>query len=70
MVEITKKAIDCGYRHFDTALMYGNEKQIGDAIQQKIKDGTVTRYITYGITSLKAILYKYYVLQKRTVYFQ
>uniref|UniRef100_A0A1A9ZC62 NADP-dependent oxidoreductase domain-containing protein n=1 Tax=Glossina pallidipes TaxID=7398 RepID=A0A1A9ZC62_GLOPL len=43
MVEITKKAIDCGYRHFDTALMYGNEKQIGEAIQQKIKDDTVTR---------------------------
>uniref|UniRef100_A0A1B0BMD5 NADP-dependent oxidoreductase domain-containing protein n=1 Tax=Glossina palpalis gambiensis TaxID=67801 RepID=A0A1B0BMD5_9MUSC len=58
MVEITKKAIDCGYRHFDTALMHGNEKQIGDAIQQKIKDDTVTRQITYGLTSLKIILYK------------
>uniref|UniRef100_A0A1A9UFN2 NADP-dependent oxidoreductase domain-containing protein n=1 Tax=Glossina austeni TaxID=7395 RepID=A0A1A9UFN2_GLOAU len=43
MVEITKKAIDCGYRHFDTAFMFGNEKQIGEAIQQKIKDNTVTR---------------------------
>uniref|UniRef100_A0A1A9W800 NADP-dependent oxidoreductase domain-containing protein n=1 Tax=Glossina brevipalpis TaxID=37001 RepID=A0A1A9W800_9MUSC len=42
MVEIIKKAIDCGYRHFDTALMYGNEKEIGEAIQQKIKDKTVT----------------------------
>ncbi|XP_037891130.1 aldo-keto reductase family 1 member B1-like [Glossina fuscipes] len=52
MVEITKKAIDCGYRHFDTALMHGNEKQIGDAIQQKIKDDTVTRDELFICTKL------------------
>lgn len=42
-VEVVKKAIDAGYRHFDTALLYHNERSVGEAIRQKIADGTVTR---------------------------
>ncbi|XP_015112513.1 1,5-anhydro-D-fructose reductase [Diachasma alloeum] len=38
-----KYAIDNGYRHIDTAFFYQNEKEIGNAISAKIKDGTVTR---------------------------
>lgn len=30
--QITEKAIDAGYRHIDTAQMYGNEREIGKAI--------------------------------------
>jgi 2,5-diketo-D-gluconate reductase A len=30
--EITGKALDVGYRHIDTAEMYGNEKGVGEAI--------------------------------------
>jgi diketogulonate reductase-like aldo/keto reductase len=29
-----KQAIDTGYRHFDTAKLYGNEKEIGEAIKE------------------------------------
>lgn len=36
-------AIDVGYRHIDCAYMYKNEDTIGDAIQSKIKDGTIRR---------------------------
>ncbi|CAH1641986.1 unnamed protein product [Spodoptera littoralis] len=36
-------AIDMGYRAIDTAYIYGNEKDVGEAIQAKIDDGTVTR---------------------------
>lgn len=36
-------AINIGYRHIDTAFLYGNESEIGEAIRKKIKDGTVKR---------------------------
>ncbi|XP_072915020.1 aldo-keto reductase family 1 member D1-like isoform X1 [Hemitrygon akajei] len=38
-----KLAIDVGYRHFDGAWVYGNEGEVGRAIQEKIADGTVSR---------------------------
>uniref|UniRef100_A0A6M2DN70 Putative aldo/keto reductase family n=1 Tax=Xenopsylla cheopis TaxID=163159 RepID=A0A6M2DN70_XENCH len=36
-------AIDAGYRHFDCAYIYSNEKEIGEGIKAKIADGTVKR---------------------------
>uniref|UniRef100_F7C012 NADP-dependent oxidoreductase domain-containing protein n=1 Tax=Ornithorhynchus anatinus TaxID=9258 RepID=F7C012_ORNAN len=41
--EAVKKAIEVGFRHFDGATLYENEKEVGRAIQAKIADGTVTR---------------------------
>ena len=31
--EVIKTAIDLGYRHFDTAQYYGNEKEVGEGIR-------------------------------------
>ncbi|XP_072001207.1 estradiol 17 beta-dehydrogenase 5-like [Engystomops pustulosus] len=41
--EGVKVALEVGYRHIDCAFIYGNEVEVGRAINQKIADGTVKR---------------------------
>ncbi|KAF3859530.1 hypothetical protein F7725_021929 [Dissostichus mawsoni] len=41
--ESVKLAIETGYRHLDGALVYFNEHEVGQAIREKIADGTVRR---------------------------
>lgn len=52
MYEAVCHAIDLGYRHFDTAYYYQNEKQIGDAINTKMAEGLVTREDLFLTTKL------------------
>ena len=42
-MEVTKFAIEAGFRHIDSAHTYQNEEQVGQAIRSKIADGTVKR---------------------------
>ncbi|XP_040104743.1 prostaglandin F synthase 1-like isoform X16 [Oryx dammah] len=42
-LEVTKFAIEVGFRHLDCARVYRNEEQVGQAIRSKIADGTVKR---------------------------
>lgn len=58
--EAVKEAINVGYRHFDTAQGYGNEEVVGEAIEEKIKEGAVKRqevFITTKVRNGTMILY-------------
>jgi len=53
---ILEEAISIGYRHIDTAAIYGNEEVIGKAISKAMKEGKVKRedlFITTKVFSEK-----------------
>ena len=41
LYKTVKTAIDSGYRHFDCALVYENQEEIGKALNDAIKEGKV-----------------------------
>lgn len=47
-----KEAIDAGYRHFDSAFIYHNEEEVGEAIREKIAEGAVKREELFITTKL------------------
>ncbi|XP_045483552.1 aldo-keto reductase family 1 member B7-like [Harmonia axyridis] len=57
--EAIRYAIDIGYRHIDCAMLYGNEKEVGEAIRDKINDGTVKREDIFITTKLWNTFHEY-----------
>ncbi|XP_008059177.1 aldo-keto reductase family 1 member C23-like protein [Carlito syrichta] len=50
--EATRVAIDVGFCHIDAACFYQNEEEVGQAIREKIADGTVKREDIFYTTKL------------------
>ncbi|CAK1549069.1 unnamed protein product [Leptosia nina] len=50
--DIILRAIELGYRHFDTASVYETEGEIGEAICMKIKEGEIEREDVFVTTKL------------------
>ena len=43
VVQAVKDALEIGYRHIDTAYVYGNEKEVGEGLHAQVKAGIVKR---------------------------
>lgn len=50
-----RAALECGYRHVDTATSYQNEEAIGDVLQEWLTKGKVTREELFITTKLPEI---------------
>lgn len=55
LIDTIKQAIDIGYRHIDTAQLYKNEKDVGEAVLSKIEEGVIKREDIFITSKLGAI---------------
>lgn len=56
--ELVMKAVEIGYRHVDTAYSYGNEKDVGRAVQSLARNQTIRRPDLFLTTKLPSIAHR------------
>lgn len=64
-----KRAIDIGYRHLDTAFLYNNEQEVGEAIRDKISENVIKRSDMFVVTKVNFLPdYDYYCYLRSFLY--
>lgn len=53
-----RTAIDAGYRYIDTAQMYMNEAEVGEALEEVFKQGKVKREDIFLSTKVQLIIHR------------
>jgi len=51
-ISATRDALDAGFRHFDCAERYGNEREVGEALQEGLSAGGIAREDIFVTTKL------------------
>src|ERR1700734_394750 len=51
-ITATRDALEAGFRHFDCAERYGNEREVGDALREGLGSGGIAREDIFVTTKL------------------
>lgn len=52
MTDLLRAALDVGYRHIDTAILYNNHKMIGNALAKIYSEGKYKRSDLFIVTKV------------------
>jgi len=68
MTDLLRNAFDLGYRHVDTAVLYGNESLIGESLRAIFSEGKYKREDIFIVTKLFLLPVQTLLKQSRNLF--